>query len=345
MSAPIPFRHRPLAVLRDLSPGLALCASVGAAAVAVETGERFLLGRSWIEALVLAILCGAAVRTAWTPGPRWHAGVGFARRGLLEVAVVLLGAAVSPAALAAAGPALVAGVAALVVAAIAAGFAIGRLLRLPARMALLVACGNAICGNSAIATVAPVIEADADDVAVSIAFTAALGIAVMVLLPLAGLAVGLDRVGFGVLAGLTVYAVPQVAAAAAPFGATAVQIGMVVKLVRVAMLGPVCLALSLVRPGRAPSAGGASRPPLVPWFVLGFAATAACRAAGLVPEAAIAPIDVVAHGATVLAMAALGLGVDVRMLARAGARVVAAVTLSLALLALAAYALVAGFGL
>ncbi|WP_165645316.1 putative sulfate exporter family transporter, partial [Oharaeibacter diazotrophicus] len=174
-----------------------------------------------------------------------------------------------------AGPALVAGVAALVVAAIAAGFAIGRLLRLPARMALLVACGNAICGNSAIAAVAPVIAADADDVAVSIAFTAALGIAVMVLLPLAGLAVGLDRAGFGVLAGLTVYAVPQVAAAAAPFGAIAVQIGMVVKLVRVAMLGPVCLALSLVRPGRAPSAGAASRPPLLPWFVLGFAATAA----------------------------------------------------------------------
>ena len=58
------------------------------------------------------------------------------------------------------------------------------MLRLPQRMAMLVACGNSICGNSAIAAVAPVIGADADDVAASIAFTAVLGVIVVLALPL-----------------------------------------------------------------------------------------------------------------------------------------------------------------
>ena len=72
----------------------------------------------------------------------------------------------------------------MVIIAIGASFGIGRALGLPKRMATLVACGNSICGNSAIAAVAPVIGADGDDVAASIAFTAVLGVVVVLGLPL-----------------------------------------------------------------------------------------------------------------------------------------------------------------
>ena len=57
---------------------------------------------------------------------------------------------------------------------------------------------------------------------------------------------------FGALAGLTVYAVPQVLAATAPLGATALQVGTLVKLVRVLMLGPVCFGLSLIARAKKP---------------------------------------------------------------------------------------------
>ena len=87
---------------------------------------------------------------------------------------------------------------------------------LSSKLAVLVACGNAICGNSAIAAVAPVIGADREDVAASIALTAVLGVAVVVLLPLLIPVLGLSNYQYGVLAGLTVYAVPQVLAAAFP---------------------------------------------------------------------------------------------------------------------------------
>jgi uncharacterized integral membrane protein (TIGR00698 family) len=326
-----------------LLPGIGLCLAVTGAAYALEAGELVLAGKAWVEALVLAILIGTAVRSLWIPGDKWHDGVAFSAKYLLEVAVVLLGASVSAGTILSAGPGLLIGIAAVVGAAILLSLGIGRVLGLPVRMALLVACGNSICGNSAIAAIAPVIGADGDDVAASIAFTAVFGVAVVLGLPFLGFAIGLHGMAYGAFAGLTVYAVPQVIAAASPMGAAAVQMGTLVKLVRVLMLGPVCVVLSLIAP-RLPAVHGAAnaviagdpaprqRPSLshlVPWFIIGFLGLVACRSLGLVPVAAVAPIGGVATLLTVVSMAALGLGVDVRTVATAGARVTAAVILSL----------------
>ena len=133
-------------------PGLALCLAVTAAALASERAEAAAFGATWLEALVLAILVGTAVRTAWTPGPAFTPGIAFSAKLLLEIAVVLLGLSISARLIVAAGPLLILGIAGIVVFAIAASYGIGRALRLPHRMALLVACGNSICGNSAIAS-------------------------------------------------------------------------------------------------------------------------------------------------------------------------------------------------
>jgi uncharacterized membrane protein YadS len=146
-------------------------------------------------------------------------------------------------------------------------------------------------------------------------------------LPLLGMALHMDGLQYGALAGLTVYAVPQVLAAAAPLGPAAVQMGTLVKLVRVLMLGPVCLLLSLVAP-RLGGEGTIRRPAihhLVPWFIIGFLALLAARSFGLIPVAFIAPAANCAGILTVVSMAALGLGVDVRSVAGAGGRVTAAV--------------------
>ncbi len=237
------------AYARRILPGTLLCAAVTLAAVGLEYAEARLFGRAWLEALVLAILLGTAIRTAWAPSERWRPGIGFSAKFLLEVAVLLLGVSISATTVLAIGPILLAGIAAVVVTAIAASYAISRLLGLHSRMALLVACGNSICGNSAIAAVAPVIGADGEDIAASIAFTAVLGVVVVLVLPLMVPLISLTVPQFGVLAGLTVYAVPQVLAATAPVGTLAVQLGTLVKLVRVLMLGPVVLTLSLLTPG------------------------------------------------------------------------------------------------
>jgi len=248
----------------------------------------------------------------------------------------------------------------IVAGAILLSFAIGRLLGLRQRLAILVACGNSICGNSAIAAVAPVIGADADDVAASIAFTAVLGVIVVLLLPILGTVLNMSQIGYGALAGLTVYAVPQVIAAAAPMGAISVQVGTLVKLTRVLMLGPVCLVLSLLsgrlhadtdEPAPDVNAGGRSRRgrprlhQLVPWFIIGFLAMVALRSANLIPTAALLPIATAATALTVIAMAALGLGVDVRTVSKAGRAVTMTVILSLLALGSVSFLLVRLLGL
>ena len=327
----------PRRTLGALLPGILLCSGVSGAALALQSLEVRVFGQAWLEALVLAILIGVTLRSVWAPGRRWKAGMDFSAKTLLEVAVLLLGASIDPETILAAGPGLVAGIAGVVALALAVSYGIGRLLGLPPRMAVLVACGNSICGNSAIAATAPVIGAHGDDVAAAIAFTAVLGVLVVLGLPLLVPLLGLSPMQYGVFAGLTVYAVPQILAATAPVGALSVQVGTLVKLLRVLMLGPVVVALALMaKPeGAARERGAKTRLPLrrlVPWFILGFLALAGLRAAGLIPDAVLAASQTAAGVLTVLSMAALGLGVDVRMLSRAGLRVTAAVVLSLAAL-------------
>jgi uncharacterized integral membrane protein (TIGR00698 family) len=333
-----------------LVPGLLLCGAVTLAALGLERVEAGLFGHAWLEALVLAILVGALVRTLWTPSQRWTPGISFSAKMLLEIAVVLLGASVSVGAIVAAGPLLLVGIAAVVVIAIAASYGMGRLLGLPHRMAVLVACGNSICGNSAIAAVAPVIGADGKEVAASIAFTAVLGVVVVLGLPFLPALMHISEVQYGVLAGLTVYAVPQVLAATAPIGAIALQLGTLVKLVRVLMLGPMILVLTLVTRrrndgGTAPTAGRMPWHKLVPWFIDGFLLLAVLRSFGLLPEVVLAPAATAATALTVISMAALGLSTDLLSVAKAGGRVTAAVTLSLLVLGVISFGLIRLLGI
>ena len=322
---------------RQIGPGLALSIGVTLLAMGAEQAEFFLLGGRWIESLVLAIMIGTAIRTLLPLSPVLHAGIDFSARTLLEIAVVLLGASISVAAVREAGAPLVAGIAGIVVLSLCASYLIGRALGLSPKLSTLVACGNSICGNSAIAATAPVIGASADDIASSIAFTAILGVGAVLLMPLLQGLLGLSALQYGAFAGLTVYAVPQVLAATAPAGLVSMQTGTLVKLIRVLMLGPVILSLGLAR--------GAGRHKvslrhLIPWFIIGFAAMMGLRSADLIPAPALAPIATASHILTVVAMAALGLSVDIRHASRAGGRVIAAAMLSLLMLCLISLALV-----
>jgi uncharacterized integral membrane protein (TIGR00698 family) len=247
------------------------------------------------------------------------------------------------------GSGLIGAIALAVIVALLCSYGIGRLMGLPSRMAILIACGNSICGNSAITAVAPVIDASSDDVAASIAFTAVLGVGVVVALPLLAPLLSLSAIQFGIFAGLTVYAVPQVLAATAPVALASVHIGTLVKLARVLMLGPVVLGLSLasslgVWRKQAEVAGHPPSLPLarlLPWFIAAFLALMALRSYGALPQLVLAPMQYASNCLTVMSMAALGLGVDVRSVFRAGRRVVITVTLSLLALAAISYCLIA----
>ena len=325
--------------------GVLLCALVTLIAVTIQAVEETLVGHPYVEAIVIAILLGTAIRTIWEPGRRWSAGIAFTAKQLLEVAVALLGASLTFAAIAASGFVLLGAIVSLVIVSLAVSFGISRALGLPIRLSILIACGNSICGNSAIAAVAPVIGASTDDIASSISFTAVLGVIVVLGLPLLIPLMHLTATQYGVLAGMTVYAVPQVLAATVPTGLVSTQIGTLVKLIRVMMLGPVvaCVAVS-ARGLRGDRSSGALEPnsffKTVPWFIVGFFALAALRSLSLMPDGAVFPLQKAASILTVMSMAALGLGVDLRVIGKVGGKVTAAVTLSLLFLLIVSLCLV-----
>jgi uncharacterized integral membrane protein (TIGR00698 family) len=325
-------------------PGLALVVAVSVLAWIAERALTAAVGHPTLEAIVLAILIGAIVRAFWSPPALFAPGVAFAAGFLLELAIVLLGFGADLQQFIKAGVPLVASIVGVVVAAIVTGVAIGRALGLSPVHALLVACGNAICGNSAIAALAPVLGAKKDEVASAIAYTAVLGVVVILCLPFLAPAFGLNDYQYGILAGLTVYAVPQVIAAAYPVSLLAGNTATLVKLVRVLLLGPLIVALSLRERNRARRAHKAlAETPthalvqtgfgaLVPWFVVGFMIAGAMRSAGAVSTPFVDSARDSARALTVLAMAALGLNVDIHAIRKVGPKVAMTVTASLAVM-------------
>lgn len=321
-------------------PGLALSAAVAGAAYIAELVQIRLFGQRWIDGLVFAIVIGTLIHTACGMQARLIPGIDFAAKFVLEVAVVLLGASIGFAAIKDAGLGLLAVVAGVVICSLGVSYGLGRMVGLSDRLATLVACGNSICGNSAIVAAAPVIDADSDDVAASIAFTAALGILVVLLLPLLPPLSGMDERHYGILAGMTVYAVPQVFAATVPVGIVSTQIGALVKLMRVLMLGPVILALGMKNNRNSTDRLAVAR--LMPWFIIGFLGMVILNAVGLIPQSAIAPIHATSTALTIVSMAALGLSVNIRMVMSSGGRVLMAGGLSIIALAIISLAAIYG---
>ncbi|PLY02725.1 MAG: putative sulfate exporter family transporter [Desulfuromonas sp.] len=142
------------------------------------------------------------------------------------------------------------------------GALIGRALQLPGNIRTLISFGTAICGGSAIAAMAPVIKAENEEVAVSLATVFALNAVGLVLFPPLGHWVGLDQRQFGIWAALAIHDTSSVVGAAATFGAIALAVGTTVKLTRALWIVPCTLLAGMFHE---------SKPRVsIPLFIVGF---------------------------------------------------------------------------
>jgi uncharacterized integral membrane protein (TIGR00698 family) len=307
-----------------------------------------------INAAIIAICLGVLVRNSLGQ-PAGTANSGrFIIRYVLPVAIVLIGAGLDLSIMMQIG--LKAMMAIIVAMAVALGAAmlLGRALGMSRRVSALVGIGTAICGSSAIAAAAPVLKADEEEFALSVATVNLLGLIVMLLLPLAGVAMAVSPEGFGVWAGTTIHAVPQAIAAGFAFGGGAGEIATLVKLVRVAMLAPLIVLLAVLiahrNAGRSRVSANAiataniSFVKLVPWFIYGFVALAVINTilhalpANGVSELAKHAMTNANHAGgllLVLSMAAIGLDVLLsRMIATGRAVLLVGIASSAAMIAI-----------
>jgi uncharacterized integral membrane protein (TIGR00698 family) len=326
MTAEISTASRTRARALDLAPGLVVCVALAGVAMLIGAIEEHVLGRPLVEPLVVALLAGTVVRSFSSRVTDQSPGARFAAREILEVAVAGLGLSIDLGLVVSGGPSLLVVIVLGMAMSFGVAFVASRAMGLSARLASLVAIGNAVCGNSAIAALAPVVRATGEEVASAVGLTAVLGLALVLILPAISTAAALSTHQFGVMAGMTVYAVPQVLAAAAFGGAAATNVALLVKLTRVVFLGPIILAATLIAGRDVPRRNVLG---YVPWFVWVFGALAALRTAGLVPPDVAENVRSAGTLATVIAMAGLGLGVDVRSLTAQAPRVAIAVICSL----------------
>lgn len=323
----------PVASVPRRLPGVAACALLALTCLALATAAR-----PWVPALsplLLAILAGVAWRSTGRVPSALSPGVAFAAKPVLRAGIVLLGLQLVLADVLALGPGVLGLVVAVVALTFGAAVVLGRALRLPADLTVLVASGFSICGAAAVAGADSVVRARREMAATAIGLVVLFGTLMIPLLPFLTATLGLDDRAAGLWIGASTHEVAQVVAAGGLVGAGALQVAVTVKLARVLMLAPVLAGLgwwerravaasaatpASVATGSDRDAARAPRPPLVPWFVLGFIALMLVRSAGLVPGAMLDVAAVVQQLLLATAMVALGLGLDLHAIAGLGPR-------------------------
>lgn len=159
---------------------------------------------------------------------------------------------------------------------LAAGLALGRLLSSDWATSFLVTAGTAICGGSAIAALAPVIQARSSSISVAMGIVFALNALALMVFPALGHLAGLSEGQFGLWSALAIHDTSSVVGAGMIYGPEALHVGTTIKLARALWIIPLVMAVSFMYPRFQPAAAG--NPPAkrrIPWFIFGFLAMAA----------------------------------------------------------------------
>lgn len=299
---------------KEFLPGIALVALVAGLAhlLGVEAG----LARHGASPLVLAILLGAVAGNLFPqlPGKSRQAGVLLAQRVFLRVGVALFGFNLSLQQAVQVGlPGLLVDVL-LVASTLALGWLLGvRWLGLDRHTALLTAAGSAICGAAAVVATVPVLRAESEKTSAAVGTVVLYGTLAMFLYPLLQRWLGMEPRLFGIYVGSTVHEVAQVIAIGQGLGDEAVRSAVVVKMLRVFLLVPFLLGLSILA-ARGERRGTIS----VPWFAIAFVALAGINSLQVLPPALVDVLRQVGGLLLAAAMAALGLETTWGKIRRAG---------------------------
>lgn len=315
----------------------------------IAIAAKFLAGFPFLSImgqLVIAIIIGMVWRSLFGLREELHPGVSFSSKKLLRVGIILLGMRLNLADIYHAGSSVFIIAIINIVFALFVVYGLTRLFGVEKRLGILTACGTAICGAAAVVAIAPQIKAKEEETAVGAATVALLG--TIFTLVYTGLysVLNLSEKGYGVFAGGTLHEIAHVIAAAAVGGDAAVDLAVIVKLTRVALLVPVALIIGWLAQRQNKEKGeGKLSLSIIPWFILGFIAMSGFNTLGIVSEEVASGIVTIAYLLIAMAMAGLGLGVEIRTFRKLGMKAFVAGFIGSVLLSVVGYLLVFFFHL
>lgn len=284
---------------------------------------------------VFAILLGMTI-TFFIKGKfkeQVSAGVTFTSKKILQYAVILLGFGLNLASIVQVGAQSLPIIVATITTSLVISFVLYKLMKAPSKISTLIGVGSSICGGSAIAATAPVIDADDEEIAQSISVIFLFNILAALIFPTLGGLLGLSNEGFALFAGTAVNDTSSVTAAASSWdgmhpGANTLDGATIVKLTRTLAIIPItlCLAFYRTRKAKKQSAGSETKVSLkkiFPFFIIFFVLASVITTVSVslgVPNSFFSPLKELSKFFIIMAMAAIGLNTNIVKLIKSGAK-------------------------
>lgn len=311
-----------------LIPGILLSVAIAALACFIES----LLPIHLIGSAVIAMFIGMMLNGVIKNTKIFATGIKFTSKKILKLAIILLGLSLNITTILNVGKMSLVVMVFTLLTCFGGGYFIGRALGLNWKLSNLISAGTGICGGSAIAAIAPTIDADDNDVAYAMSATFLFDMAMIILFPIMGRALGMSDQAFGIWAGTAVNDTSSVVATGYAFSEAAGDFATMVKLTRTLAIIPTVITFSLIqlrikrKEALASSTDGSNLKAnfkitkIFPWFILGFLAMSIVASLLPIPTAVVTGTKSVSKFLMVSALAAIGLNTSFANLKKAGIR-------------------------
>lgn len=306
--------------MNDKAKGIILCLLIAV--------PSWFLGKALpvVGGPVFGILAGMVVAGLWKNRAGFQPGIAYTSKKILQYAVILLGFGMNLSSILKTGQQSLPIIISTIATSLIVAYILFRTMKIPSNIAILVGVGSSICGGSAIAATAPIIEADDGEIATSISVIFLFNVAAALIFPTLGGLIGLSDSGFGLFAGTAVNDTSSVTAAAAAWdgihGSNTLETATIVKLTRTLAIIPITLLLAAYRSRKKLSAPGQafdirkSLPTFIIWFIVAAVVTTVFS----LPASLTAFLKNSSKFLIIMAMSAIGLNTDIAKLVKSGGK-------------------------
>lgn len=278
-----------------------------------------------ISGAVFALLLGMAINPMLKESFRFRKGNLFVSKKILKFAIILMGATLSFTQVFEVGKYSLIVMCFTLFTAFGGGYYLGKLFNMNWKLSSLISAGTGICGASAVAAIAPTIEADSKDVAYAISATFIFDIVMVILFPIAGRYFGMSDLGYGLWAGTAVNDTSSVVAAGYAFSDAAGQFAIIVKLTRTLSIIPVVLIFSYINEKTKIKAGVSDNSDgkvsiknIFPWFILLFLAMVGIKSLGFISEETSQTVSTISKFLMTMSLGAIGLETNFKEVSKSG---------------------------
>ena len=302
--------------------GVSICFALAALAVLLEE----LIPGGLLGASIIALFAGTLINSFFHPA--WmKPALKFTSKKILKLAIILLGASLSLNTIMEVGKMTFFVMIFTFAVCFGGGYFVRKAFGLNWKLGNLISAGTGICGGSAVAAIAPVIDADDKDIAFAMSSTFLFDMVMIALYPLMGKALGMSDIAYGIWAGTSVNDTASVVASGYAFSEIAGDFATMVKLTRTIAIIPTVLVFAYIgtrikkKELKAEEQKGGKKVSLfkiIPWFIGGFLLLAIVNSAGLIPLAVGGVLKGASKYLMVCALAAIGLGTSITDFKKAG---------------------------